>query len=269
MRNANSKLIGATRLTWQATQRHKLGFYIDYTKNCTGSSVSADGGQCRAPGDGWTAAGPGIGPGVIDELAGVGHDLGRADEDHAGHLHGAALEPRCSSKRGSPRSGRSGATSARSAPPLTRSPVTEQSTAAGVPNSNFIYHGWPAQGGTIQQNANYRASLSYVTGSHNLKVGYQGAYMIAKTPRFVGQQLAYRFNNGVPNQLTQRIGRALTSNRVVPHALFVQDQWTRGRLTLQGGLRYEHVHQLLPRRRERRTTRTGSGRPSRSRAPTA
>jgi hypothetical protein len=64
VRNATSKKIGATRLTWQASQRNKFGFYIDYTKNCSGSSVSQDGGQCRAPGDGWTASGPGIGPGV-------------------------------------------------------------------------------------------------------------------------------------------------------------------------------------------------------------
>src|SRR6185369_14793438 len=85
-----------------------------------------------------------------------------------------------------------------------------------------------------------------VTGSHNVKVGYQGAYMIAKTPTFVGQQLAYRVSNGVANQLTQRIGSSLSSNRTVPDALFVQDQWTRGRLTLQGGLRYEHVHSFFP-----------------------
>ena len=36
VRNANSKLLGAARLTWQATQRNKLGFYLDYTQNCTG-----------------------------------------------------------------------------------------------------------------------------------------------------------------------------------------------------------------------------------------
>src|SRR5262249_5650618 len=63
VRNSNSKKIGAARLTWQATPKNKVAFYIDYTKNCTGSSVSGD-GQCRAPGDGWTASGPGIGPGV-------------------------------------------------------------------------------------------------------------------------------------------------------------------------------------------------------------
>ena len=124
--------------------------------------------------------------------------------------------------------------------------VTEQSTTAGTPTSNFIYHGWPATSGTIQQNANYRAALSYVTGTHTMKVGYQGAYMVAKTPGFVGQQISYRFNNGVPNQLTQRLGPTLTSNRTVPDALFVQDQWTRNRLTLQGGLRYEHVRSFFP-----------------------
>ena len=98
----------------------------------------------------------------------------------------------------------------------------------------------------MQQNAQYRASLSYVTGSHSFKTGYQGAYMVAKTPTFVGQQISYRFNNGVPNQLTQRLGPTLTSNRTVPDAFFVQDQWTRARLTLQGGLRYEHVRSFFP-----------------------
>jgi hypothetical protein len=38
----------------------------------------------------------------------------------------------------------------------------------------------------------------------------------------------------------------LSSNRTVPDAFFVQDQWTRGRLTLQGGLRYEHVRSFFP-----------------------
>ena len=38
-RNANSKLIGAIRLTGQLTPRNKLGFYYDYQKNCTGSAL--------------------------------------------------------------------------------------------------------------------------------------------------------------------------------------------------------------------------------------
>ena len=39
--------------------------------------------------------------------------------------------------------------------------------------------------------------------------------MVAKTPSFVGQQISYRFNNGVPNQLTQRVGPTIDEQ---PHA---------------------------------------------------
>jgi hypothetical protein len=47
--------------------------------------------------------------------------------------------------------------------------VTRQSQRVGTPLetpfSNFVHHGWPAASGTIQQNANYRGSIAYVTGS--------------------------------------------------------------------------------------------------------
>ena len=86
-----------------------------------------------------------------------------------------------------------------------------------------------------------------MTGSHSFKAGYQGAYMIAKTPGFVGQQISYRFNNGVPNQLTQRLGPTLTQQ---PHgarrASSSRISGRAARLTLQGGLRYEHVHSFFP-----------------------
>ena len=36
------------------------------------------------------------------------------------------------------------------------------------------------------------------------------------------------------------------SNRTRFDAFYVQDQWTRGRLTLQGGLRYEHAWSWFP-----------------------
>ena len=64
VQNDTSRLVNSIRLTSQVTQRNKVGFYYDYTMNCSGSSVSKDSGECRSPGDDWTAAGPGIGPGV-------------------------------------------------------------------------------------------------------------------------------------------------------------------------------------------------------------
>jgi hypothetical protein len=245
VRNANAKRIGATRLTWQATQRNKLGFYVDYTKNCSGSAVASDGGQCRKPGEGWTAAGPGIGPGVPTTSPESG-TIWDAPAKIMQATYSAPLSSRVLVEAGFSSFWTEWGDIRPAGAAVDRIAVTEQSTTAGTPTSNFIYHGWPATTGTIQQNANYRAALSYVTGSHSLKVGYQGAYMVAKSPLFLGQQISYRFNNGVPNQLTQRLGPTLTSNRTVPTALFVQDQWTRDRLTVQGGLRYEHVRSFFP-----------------------
>ena len=64
VRNSTSKTLDAVRLTWQATQKNKFGFYIDYTKNCSGGAYKEGGDQCRGPGDGWTASGPGVTPGT-------------------------------------------------------------------------------------------------------------------------------------------------------------------------------------------------------------
>jgi hypothetical protein len=70
--------------------------------------------------------------------------------------------------------------------------------------------------------------------------------MLNKTTTLVGQQISYRFNNGVPNQLSQRVGPTQVSDRVRFNAIYVQDQWTRNRLTLQGAVRYEKAWSWAP-----------------------
>ena len=52
----------------------------------------------------------------------------------------------------------------------------------------------------------------------------------AKNTTYVGRQISYRFNNGVPNQLSQRVGTNGTSNSLLYNSVFAQDQWTRSRL---------------------------------------
>ena len=89
--------------------------------------------------------------------------------------------------------------------------------------------------------------MAYVTGSHSLKVGYQAAYEVTDSfGNFPKHGLAYRFNNGSPNQLTQRITPWQQGNRTRYDGLYVQDQWTSGRFTLQGALRYEHAWSFFP-----------------------
>ena len=86
----------------------------------------------------------------------------------------------------------------------------------------------------------WRASASYVTGAHNMKFGLVGNYYRNKTDSYTNnQRLSYRFNNGVPNQLTMSGLRFVTDSHTAPLGVYAQEQWTLGRLTLQGGLRYD------------------------------
>jgi hypothetical protein len=56
-------------------------------------------------------------------------------------------------------------------------PVTEQSTGAGVPFANFIYRGFNPAPSSNQKHATWKAAMSYITGSNNMKWGYQAGYM--------------------------------------------------------------------------------------------
>src|SRR5678810_713528 len=68
----------------------------------------------------------------------------------------------------------------------------------------------PGQGGfthsLIGNLASLRASMSYVTGSHNMKFGYPGGFgHPSQTYQNFTQVVQVRPSNGVPNQLTQTI----------------------------------------------------------------
>ena len=66
--------------------------------------------------------------------------------------------------------------------------------------AGFEHH----QIGTLAQ---MRASASYIPGSHNMKVGYQGNISHPSQAYFnFTPFIQYRFNNGIPNQLNQTGG---------------------------------------------------------------
>jgi hypothetical protein len=80
-----------------------------------------------------------------------------------------------------------------------------------------------------------------------MKVGYQGSLLINRTHRVRNPSLlSYRFNRGVPNQFTVVIPDWRTGDNTSVAAFFVQDTWTRGRLTLQGALRYDRAWSWSP-----------------------
>ena len=91
------------------------------------------------------------------------------------------------------------------------------------------------------------AAASYITGAHNLKVGYTHERHYSRGQNYTNdQRLAYTFLNGVPTQLSMSIAghRSITNAHVT--GLYVQEKWTIRRVTLQGGVRYDHVGSWFP-----------------------
>jgi hypothetical protein len=93
----------------------------------------------------------------------------------------------------------------------------------------------------------WRASASYVQGAQSTKVGYQGGYLVANSNTYgPNQQISYRVNNGVPNQFTESIDKFPVQDRLRYDSLYAQEQWTMGRVTLQGALRYDRAWSWFP-----------------------
>ena len=91
------------------------------------------------------------------------------------------------------------------------------------------------------------ASASYVTGASSMKIGYQGGYLVENDKNFTNNtNLAYRFNNGVPNQITETITPFDVKQRVRYDSIYAQEQWTMGRVTLQGAVRYDRAYSWFP-----------------------
>ena len=59
--------------------------------------------------------------------------------------------------------------------------------------------------------------------------------------------VSYRFNNGIPNQITQRTTPYKKAQRQPAGiGLYAQDRWTLNRLTLNMGLRYDYLKITIP-----------------------
>src|SRR6185436_12824362 len=101
--------------------------------------------------------------------------------------------------------------------------------------------------GTLAQ---MRASVSYIPGAHNMKFGYQGNISHPSQGYFnFTPIIQYRFNNGIPNQLNQTgvyPGSVKFQRNILMTSFYGQDTWTRGRLTVQGGVRYDGIGTSYP-----------------------
>jgi hypothetical protein len=244
-RTAAAKMIEAIRLTGQATPRNKVGFYLDYQNVCNGSAYAKGAEQCRDRGDDWIAIGS-VGAGFFGALAPESGNVWDNREKITQFNWSSPATNRLLFEAGfSQFASRFGGQIPGGAL-VDFIPVQEQSTLGGVPVGNFTYRGWASAGSNEQAHNVWRASATYVTGAHSMKLGYQAAYQVQKNFQNAGSQLSYIFNTTNPIQFTLRDAPFWQSNRTRFDAIYAQDQWTRGRLTLQGGIRYEHAWSWFP-----------------------
>jgi hypothetical protein len=96
--------------------------------------------------------------------------------------------------------------------------------------------------------ASAQASLSYVTGAHALKVGFLDTFGYRREDfENIPANVRYRFNNGVPNLITQvATPYGFRSNLAPELGVYAQDKWTLDRLTLNLGARFDYLSIVFP-----------------------
>jgi hypothetical protein len=205
------------RLTWQATPRNKFNIFWDEQRMCL---------ECEAggPAGGSPTVAPEASAGTWDTDFQRFHQLTWSSPITSRLLADAGFG------HFRTKYGRQNANA-----DLIR--VTEQGGA--IPGLVYRSGGWLRN---LTDTPRWRASLSYVTGAHNMKFGYEGQFLSTDGGTYYPfPSLDYRFNNGVPNQLTMRVNPLLNNDRVRGTALYAQDQWSVGRVSVQGAVRYDRA----------------------------
>ena len=255
-RSASSYAITNLRLTYQATPRNKIGVFWDEQKPCNGATWSSAEEGCRTqPESGFIYGGTATiapeagGTGAGGTSGGYGHRFQRVQQA----TWTSPFSNRMLFEAGfGTYLARYGSNEVPGNPTRGMVRVTEQCAGGCASNggiANLIYrsHNWEDNWNGAHT---WRASASYVTGAHNMKFGYQGAHHVYSPKSFTNDLfLAYRVNNGVPNQLTQTLMPFDRKDRVRYAAFYAQEQWTRGRMTVQGAVRYDRAWSYFPEQR--------------------
>ena len=96
----------------------------------------------------------------------------------------------------------------------------------------------------------YRGSVSYVTGSHNLKVGFSVNPQWTHTQQVNDADGIFHWSHittlrGRPFRATYW-GTSSSTDEANSIGIYAQEQWTIDRLTINAGLRYDHITASYP-----------------------
>jgi carboxypeptidase family protein len=248
-RQSAGRSIYIGRLTAQAAAKHRVTVNWEHQRRCDGTPLKTETDGCHTRGSNWVAATATSSPEASLNYLDVPYTV----------VQGRWTNPMTTKvllEAGATYYSYRHAGGFLSLPPdgIFDIGVTESSTAMNpatgrqyAPRSNYVYRALSEYRDDTASPNNWNASLSYVTGSHNMKLGYQGAYQAASTIRHSNPTLlSYNFTQGVPTGFTVRIPEWGTADRTWTQSFFAQDTWTRGRVTFQGALRYDRAWSYSP-----------------------
>jgi hypothetical protein len=251
-RQSQGRAMYIGRASAQLTEKHRINFSHEYQHRCEGAPLRRETTEgCDSRGSDWIAsAGATTSPEAATSYIDFPYSLTQA-------LWTAPITNKILLEAGYSRLYYEHAGGPGQLPPdgIFGISVTEQSATANpavgyvnpVPRANYTYRALAQYSDNSSTPNHWRASASYVTGSHSMKVGYQGSFLVNNTRRVRNESLlSYRFNQGIPNQFTMTIPEWRNADRTSVAAFFVQDTWTRGRMTLQGALRYDRAWSYSP-----------------------
>ena len=246
-RNDTSVIANGLRVTWQMSSKSKLNVFWDSQQGCNGAAwIGTTAQACRQNPDGWIEGG----------TATIAPEGGVYGNTAPQRIQQATYTNTLSSKMLF-EFGYSGYNSRWGGPQGPGNPTQDfiqvREQGGQIPGlcyrsiSPLCGQGFLTSTGWISANT-WHANLSYVTGSHNVKFGYNGLYDYDNQDSNYAnsQALVYQFNNGTPNQFWELSGQFKSQWRTRYEAAFVQDSWTRDRLTVQGALRFEHAWSYYP-----------------------
>ena len=253
VRGAESWRLYTVRMTIQATQKDKINVHWDEQHACNGATFTTTGDGCRQQPEDGNRVGP-LGLGGLSST--TSPEIGAYLDAHP-RVRQITWSDTATNKMLFEAG--FGAYQAPFGPyespgnttrPLVR--ITEQCAAGcplngGLPGITYRSANWSD---SWDAQYTWRASMSYVTGAHNFKVGYGGVALVSDLQGFTNDNnLSYTVSNGTAISLTQTLLPFTTSYRTRNMSLYAQDQWTRGRMTLQGALRFDRNSSFSPEER--------------------
>jgi carboxypeptidase family protein len=133
-------------------------------------------------------------------------------------------------------------------PNLRQPGVTTEHISVLELSKNFRYRSAATgYGERFTPQVNEQVSLAYVTGTHAFKTGFFLQQGWRRHGQEYNGEMSYTFLNSAPNRVTLYATPLVLRERQKANlGIYAQDQWRIGRLSLNGGLRFDYFNAFVP-----------------------